>query len=65
MLFRSEAAEARVRAEVDGYVQPLLARATAQMEQVTGVADRIAGQLVEVEELRARLEARVGELVGG
>ena len=60
-----EAAEARVRAEVDGYVQPLLARATAQMEQVSGVADRIAGQLVEVEELRARLEARVGELVGG
>ena len=60
-----EAAEAWVRAEVDGYIQPLVARAWVQMEQVVGVADRLAGQVVEVEELRARLEARVGELVGG
>ena len=59
-----EAAEAWVRAEVDGYIQPLVARAWVQMEQVVGVADRLAGQVVEVEELRARLERRVGQLVG-
>lgn len=59
-----EAAEARVRAEVDGYIQPLVARAVAQMEQVVGVVDQVAGHVVEVEELRARLESRVGELVG-
>ena len=60
-----EAAEARVRAEVDGYIRPLVASAVAQMEQVVGVVDQVAGHVVEVEELRARLESRVGELVGG
>ena len=59
-----EAAEARIRAEVDGYIQPLVTRAATQLEQVSEVAGRVAGQVVEVAQLRALLESRVGELVG-
>ena len=58
------AAEARIRAEVDGYIQPLVTSAFAQMDEVTGLAERLAAQVVEVDELRVRLEARIGELVG-
>ena len=59
------AAEARIRAEVAGHIQPLVAAAFSQVEEVTGLADRVAGQVVEVDDLRSRLEARIGELVGG
>ena len=58
------AAEARIRTEVAGYIQPMVASAFSQVEEVTGLADRVAGQVVEMDDLRARLEARIGELVG-
>lgn len=57
------AAEARMRAEVDGYVQPLVSTAFARMDEVTVVAERVADQVYEVNDLRARLEARISELV--
>ena len=60
-----EAAEARVRAEVQRQIQPVVDEARGRVEEVrTGIADEVAAQRQEVEELRARLEARVQELIG-
>ena len=58
-----EAAEARLREEVDSRIQPPVADARSRVDGVrTGVADRVAAERAEIEELRARLEARVEEL---
>ena len=56
-------AEARLRSEVDSRIQPLVQDARARVDGVrTEVADRVSEQRQELEELRARLEARVQEL---
>ncbi|MEX2467756.1 MAG: hypothetical protein WD995_12670 [Gemmatimonadota bacterium] len=61
-----EAAEARLRAEVESRVQPLVQDARARVEAVqTQVADRVELQRQEVEELRTRLEERIDGLVPG
>ncbi|MEQ1856740.1 MAG: TIGR03545 family protein [Longimicrobiales bacterium] len=56
-------AEARLRSEVDARIQPLVQDARARVDGVrTQVADRVAAQRQEIDDLRARLEARVNEL---
>ena len=61
-----EAAEARLRAEVDSRVQPLVQDARGRVEALqTQVADRVGAQRAEVEELRARLEERIDGLIPG
>ena len=60
-----DAAEQRVRAEVAAQIQPLVARARGRLDELeTGLAERVGAQRAEVEELRQRLEERIGELVG-
>lgn len=61
-----EAAEARMRAEVNAQIQPLVQNAQGRVEELrTGLVQRVDEQRAEVEELRARLEERIRELVGG
>ena len=61
-----EAAEARVRAEVEAQVQPLIQDARGRVDAVQNeVASRVGAQRAEVDELRARLEERIAELPGG
>jgi uncharacterized protein (TIGR03545 family) len=58
-----EEAEARLREEVDSRIEPLVADARSRVEGVrTEIADRVGADRQEIEELRARLEARVEEL---
>ena len=60
-----EAAEARVRAEVNGLVSPVLQDARARVAGlVGGVGEQVGAQRAEVDALRARLEERIGELMG-
>lgn len=60
-----EQTEARVRAEVNALTQPHIARARERVETVrSGVATEVANRRAEVDELRARLESRIQELIG-
>lgn len=61
-----EAAEARLREEVDRRVQPLVQDARGRVETVqTQIADRVGAQRAEVEAMRTRLEERIDALVPG
>ncbi len=61
-----EAAEARLREEVDRRVQPLVQDARGRVDAVqTQIADRVEQQRAEVEAMRARLEERIDALVPG
>jgi hypothetical protein len=61
-----DAAEARVRAEIDRQIQPVLLDARSRVDAVrTGIVDQVAEQRREVDEMKARLEARIQQLVGG
>ena len=60
-----EAAEARVRQEIDRQTQPLIQDARGRVEQVrTGAAQQVSEQLQQIQELRKRLEARLRALPG-
>lgn len=60
-----EAAEARIRAEVQAQIQPRVAEARGRVDELrSGLAQRVGAQRTEVEELRQRLEERIGELAG-
>jgi uncharacterized protein (TIGR03545 family) len=61
-----EEAEARLRAEVDERVQPLVQDARARVDTVQQeVAGRVTEQRQEIDALRERLEGRVQELASG
>ena len=60
-----DAAEARLRAEVDGLIQPVVADARGRVDALTSqVGQPVSDQRAEVEALRSRLEARIADLVG-
>ena len=61
-----QAAEARLRQEVDSRVQPLVQDARGRVDALQSeVVARVEAQRQEVEELRARLEQRIDDLVPG
>ncbi|MEX0836690.1 MAG: hypothetical protein WD101_00055 [Gemmatimonadota bacterium] len=61
-----EAAEARLREEIDSRVQPLIQDARGRVDTVqTQIADRVGAQRAEVEAMRAQLEERIDALVPG
>jgi len=60
-----DAAEARLRSEVNALIQPAVAQADERLGLVRSqVGERVAERRAEVEALRSRLEARIAELVG-
>lgn len=60
------AAEARARQEVDRQVQPLMQQAQSRVDAVrTGIAQQVEQQRQQVDDLKARLEARLRALPGG
>jgi uncharacterized protein (TIGR03545 family) len=60
-----QAAEQRLRQEVDERIQPVVAEARGRLSEVeTQVAERLGVQREEVEAVRMRLEARIRELTG-
>lgn len=61
-----DSAEARVRQEVDRQVQPLIQQAQSRVDAVrTGIAQQVDEQRKQVDDLKARLEARLRALPGG
>lgn len=61
-----DAAEARVREELDRQIQPIAQDARGRVDEVRSqVADRISAQRQQVEDLRTRLEERIGALIPG
>ncbi len=57
------AAEARVRAEVDAQIQPVIEDARRRVAEVrSGVGARLADRQAEVDDIRARIEARLQAL---
>ncbi len=60
------AAEARLRSEVSGYIQPLVQDARSRVTQLTtDMGDQVLGSSAELEALQGRLEERIAELLGG
>jgi uncharacterized protein (TIGR03545 family) len=60
-----QAAELRLRQEVDERIQPVLAEARTRVSELeTEVAERVGVEREQVEALRIRLEARIRELSG-
>jgi uncharacterized protein (TIGR03545 family) len=60
-----EAAESRMRAEVDRYVQPEVQNARARVDALESeVGVQVSARLAEVEALRLRVEAEVQRLAG-
>jgi predicted nucleic acid-binding Zn-ribbon protein len=60
-----EAAETRLREELDRHIQPVVQDARTRVEATRAqVVERVDGQRQEIEDLRARLEARIQELIG-
>jgi len=58
-------AEARLRQEVDQRIQPVVQNARGRVDSARAeVADRVRAQRQQVDDLRARLEARVQDLTG-
>ena len=58
-------AEARLRAEVDNRIQPLVQTTRARVADVqSGVGERVVEERREIEEIRGRIEARVDDLAG-
>lgn len=61
-----EAAEARVRAEVNAQIQPLVQEARDRIEGLrTDATDQVFARVEEIDALQARLEERIAELIGG
>ena len=61
-----EEAEARLRAEVDSFVQPLVRDARSRVTSLTSeMGERVLGSSAELEALQRRLEERIAELIGG
>ena len=58
-------AEARVRTDIDELIAPRVASASRGIDEAIGLAGQISGRASEVAELRARIEARLAELVRG
>ena len=61
-----EAAETRLRQEVEARIQPVVQEARSRVDAVqTQLAERVETQRAEIEALRARLEERIDALVPG
>lgn len=61
-----DAAEARVRAELEERIAPVVTEARARVDGIASdVVSRVDARREEVEALRARLEERIEQLVGG
>jgi uncharacterized protein (TIGR03545 family) len=61
-----QAAELRLRQEVDARIQPVIVDARARLSALdAGIAERVGADRAEVEALRGRLETRIRELTGG
>jgi uncharacterized protein (TIGR03545 family) len=60
-----EAAETRLREELDRHIQPVVQDARTRVESTRSqVVERVDGQRQEIEDLKARLEARIQALIG-
>jgi hypothetical protein len=61
-----EAAEARVRAEVNGHIQPLVQDARSRVASLrSGMEEQVLGATSELEALEQRLRERIDALTRG